>query len=149
MSDTVISDWIKLGAYVRAARHERGWTQIQLAQRAGVSRAWLARLESGHRRAELESILRLFAALDLRLLARASNSGGVNGAPEAGHVLNLVAAEAAVADSRSAATSSVRTRARNDNQSRNSSPITFEPVDRLAFQAASVRPGETGVGASA
>ena len=103
MADTVIADWIKLGAFVRQARNERGWTQIQMAQRAGVSRAWLARLESGHRRAELESILRLFAALDLQLFARASDPGGVNGAPEAGHVLNLIAAEAAVADSRSAA----------------------------------------------
>ena len=72
MADTVVSDWIKLGAFVRQARNERGWTQIQMAQRAGVSRAWLARLESGHRRAELESILRLFTALDLRLFARAS-----------------------------------------------------------------------------
>ncbi|NQW72586.1 MAG: helix-turn-helix transcriptional regulator [Actinobacteria bacterium] len=104
MSDTLISDWIKLGAFLRQARNERGWTQIQMAQRAGVSRAWLARLESGHRRAELESILRLFTALDLRLFARANDPGGVNGAPEAGHVLNLIAAEAAVADSRSAAT---------------------------------------------
>jgi len=103
MSDTLISDWIKLGAFLRQARNERGWTQIQMAQRAGVSRAWLARLESGHRRAELESILRLFTALDLRLFARASDPGGVTGAPEAGHVPNLIAAEAAVADSRSAA----------------------------------------------
>jgi y4mF family transcriptional regulator len=104
MADTVLSDWTKLGALVRTARNERGWTQVEMAQRAGVSRAWIARLESGHRRAEFESILRLFTALDLRLLARASDSGDVSDAPEAGHLPNLIAAEAAVAKSRSTAT---------------------------------------------
>ena len=103
MADTVLSDWTKLGALVRTARNERGWTQVETAQRAGVSRAWIARLESGHRRAELESILRLSTALDLRLLARASDSGDVSDAPEAGRLPNLIAAEAAVAKSRSAA----------------------------------------------
>ena len=57
MSDTVISDWIKLGAYVRAAPHERGWTQIQMAQRAGVSRACSqpSICDSSHERASREA----------------------------------------------------------------------------------------------
>jgi transcriptional regulator with XRE-family HTH domain len=48
-------------------------TQQQLAERSGTARSWIARVESGHRNAELEQLLRLLNALDLtmRLHARA------------------------------------------------------------------------------
>ena len=62
-----VSDWRKLGAVLRQARLAAGLTQQALATRAGVSRAWLARLEGGHRAAELEPLLRLLDALDLTL----------------------------------------------------------------------------------
>jgi transcriptional regulator with XRE-family HTH domain len=66
MDDIItISDWSKLGAALRDERHARGFTQAEVAERAGVARSWLARVEAGHRGAELEPLLRLLAALDL------------------------------------------------------------------------------------
>jgi y4mF family transcriptional regulator len=67
VSETTINHWTKLGSAVRDARARHGWSQHELAERAGVSRSWLARLEAGHRGAELEQILRLLNALDLTL----------------------------------------------------------------------------------
>lgn len=67
---TLITDWNKLGALVKDARNGYGWSQTELAQRANVSRAWIAKLEAGHRGAELEQILRLFQALQMNLIAR-------------------------------------------------------------------------------
>lgn len=61
------TDWTKLGAVVRSVRQEQGLTQRGLAEKAGVSRAWLARFEGGHRRAEVEQVFRLLAALGLSL----------------------------------------------------------------------------------
>lgn len=63
-----ISDWINLGAAIRDARRGRSLSQEGLARLAGVSRSWLARLESGHRGAELEQIFRVLGALDLTLV---------------------------------------------------------------------------------
>lgn len=108
MFDTVIADWNRLGSLVRQTRIELGWSQGELADRAGVSRAWVARLESGHRRAELEQILRLLAALDVRLLAQTGDSRGTAGEDDAGQhstgkVPGLIAAESAVSQARSAA----------------------------------------------
>lgn len=68
-----LTGWSKLGASVRDTRHSRGLSQAALAARVGVARSWLARVEAGHRSAELEPLLRLFAALDLTLTLR-SNS---------------------------------------------------------------------------
>lgn len=62
-----IGSWTKLGAVVRDARKVRNLSQAEAAARAGVSRSWLARVEAGHRAAELEPLLRLFSALDLTL----------------------------------------------------------------------------------
>ena len=66
----VISDWNKLGALVKDVRKGRGWSQSHLADRAHVSRAWIAKLEGGHRGAELEQILRLLTALNLSLIVQ-------------------------------------------------------------------------------
>ncbi len=70
MSDFDIADWRKLGAVLRQARLDAHLTQDALAGRAGVSRAWLARVEAGHRKAELEQLLRLIDALDLTLAVK-------------------------------------------------------------------------------
>ena len=70
MPDITIGHWTKLGSAVRDARARHGWSQHELAERAGVSRSWLARLESGHRGAEFEQILRLLDALHLTLTLR-------------------------------------------------------------------------------
>lgn len=65
-----IASWTKLGAAARDARLSLGLTQAVAAAKAGVARSWLARVEAGHRGAELESLLKLFAALDLELVIR-------------------------------------------------------------------------------
>lgn len=67
-----LTGWSKLGALVRDKRLSQGLSQTALAVRAGVSRSWLARVEAGHRGAELEPLLRLFAALDLTLTLRSN-----------------------------------------------------------------------------
>jgi HTH-type transcriptional regulator / antitoxin HipB len=56
---------------VRQARKERGLTQAQLAQRAGVGRDWLVRLEKGNPRLELSKVLDTFTALGLSLSVEA------------------------------------------------------------------------------
>jgi HTH-type transcriptional regulator/antitoxin HipB len=57
----------QLGAEVREARMRRGLSQEGLAGRAGVSRAWLARFETGHPTASIEPLFRVLGALDLSL----------------------------------------------------------------------------------
>jgi len=56
-----------VGAAVRDARVQRGLTQAALADRVGVSREWLVRLEHGHPRLEMQLVLDTLAALDLTL----------------------------------------------------------------------------------
>jgi y4mF family transcriptional regulator len=67
VSSTQITHWSKLGATVKDSRQALGLSQNQLAERAQVSRSWLARVEAGHRGAELEPLLRLLDALGLKL----------------------------------------------------------------------------------
>lgn len=58
----------QIGAAVRSARARQGLTQVELAERAGVSRRWLITLEQGHAsRAELGKILDTLDALGLAL----------------------------------------------------------------------------------
>jgi HTH-type transcriptional regulator/antitoxin HipB len=54
-----------LGSYLRERRHSSGFTQGQLAERAGVSRRWLSELEAGKASAEVGRVLRVVAALGL------------------------------------------------------------------------------------
>jgi transcriptional regulator with XRE-family HTH domain len=57
-----------LGAAIRALRHRRGWRQLDLAARAGVSPSVISVLEAGHAdRLSLPAIRRVSGALDLRL----------------------------------------------------------------------------------
>ena len=55
----------QFGAAVRAARKQRGLSQEALASQAGVSRAWLARFETGHPAASIEQIFRVLRTVDL------------------------------------------------------------------------------------
>lgn len=70
MHEIRIGHWTKFGAAVRDARRAQSLSQTELAERAGVSRSWLAKLESGHRGAEFEQILRVMSALGLTLSIR-------------------------------------------------------------------------------
>lgn len=62
-----VTHWNTLGRAIRDVRVAQGLTQYQLAEHAGVSRSWLARVETGHRKAEIEFVLRLVHALGLQL----------------------------------------------------------------------------------
>jgi HTH-type transcriptional regulator / antitoxin HipB len=56
-----------LAATIRGRRLERGWTQAELADRAGVSRSWLIALEAGRPKAGIGLILQVLDALDVAL----------------------------------------------------------------------------------
>src|SRR5689334_11845992 len=56
-----------LGSAVRGARRSANLSQQELADRAGMSRVALARLELGETNATLESVLRLANVLQMRL----------------------------------------------------------------------------------
>lgn len=55
----------RLGAAIRDRRLALGWTQAQLAARAGVSRQWVVALEAGAPRAEMVRVMEVAAALEL------------------------------------------------------------------------------------
>lgn len=46
----------ELGGAVRHARRQRHMTQAELAERMGVSRDWVVRLERGHARLEAQKV---------------------------------------------------------------------------------------------
>jgi len=54
-----------LGAAIKGARQHRGFTQAQLAARAGVTRQWIIAVEKGKSTAEVGGVLRTLAALGL------------------------------------------------------------------------------------
>lgn len=61
--------WVELNARglghgIRALRHRRGHTQVELARRAGVSQPWISRLERGHPGAALSLVLEVIGTLD-------------------------------------------------------------------------------------
>ncbi|WP_211229625.1 helix-turn-helix domain-containing protein [Nakamurella lactea] len=58
---------MRIGPAIRDARIEAALSQQALADKAGVSRAWLARLEAGHRRAEAEQVFKVLSALGLSM----------------------------------------------------------------------------------
>lgn len=57
----------QIGTIIQRARKKRSWTQMQLAERAGLRQATISVIESGEKPAKLESILAVLAALDLEL----------------------------------------------------------------------------------
>jgi len=65
-----VAGWQRFGTAIRDARRAADLTQRELSERAGVSRAWLARVEAGHRRAELELVFSVLSALGLTMSLR-------------------------------------------------------------------------------
>ena len=55
----------QIGTLIQRARKKRNWTQMQLAERAGLRQATISVIESGERPAKLDSILSVLGALDL------------------------------------------------------------------------------------
>ena len=66
----------ELGATIRRARKLRGWTQDDLAERAGISRRTLVTLEGGNPRGEIGIVVRVIAALDREIAITERSSGG-------------------------------------------------------------------------
>lgn len=54
-----------LGAVIRGQRRKRSWTQAQLAEAVGATRAWVIAIEHGKSSADLALVLRALVALDL------------------------------------------------------------------------------------
>lgn len=65
----------EVGLLIRRARSDRGWTQAELAERAGVGRQWLSELEGGKRTAELGRVLSVVDALGLAVTVTAAPTG--------------------------------------------------------------------------
>lgn len=65
-----------LGAAIQDARREAGLTQLELAERAGVSRPYLAHVERGRSSRLLELLLDLLRVLDLELVVRRRSPRG-------------------------------------------------------------------------
>jgi len=66
----------ELGATIRRARKQRGWTQDDLAERAGISRRTLVTIEGGNPRGEIGIVVRVIAALDREIAITERSSGG-------------------------------------------------------------------------
>ena len=54
----------QLGHNIRALRLEKGWTQEQLADRAGLASVQISRVERGAREIRLTTLVRLIEALE-------------------------------------------------------------------------------------
>jgi transcriptional regulator with XRE-family HTH domain len=55
----------RLGKRLKDARRAKGWTQQELAERTGLTAAFLSYLENGSRSGSLESLVKLAEALSL------------------------------------------------------------------------------------
>jgi HTH-type transcriptional regulator / antitoxin HipB len=56
-----------LSSLVRGRRRELGWSQSELAQRAGASYRWIVNLEAGKASVHMDMVLAALAALGLAL----------------------------------------------------------------------------------
>lgn len=56
-----------VGERIRARRQELGWTQEQLAEKAGISKGFLSDLETGTRNVSAEYLLKIAQALTVSL----------------------------------------------------------------------------------
>jgi HTH-type transcriptional regulator/antitoxin HipB len=57
----------QIGNLVQRARKQRGWTQTQLGDKAGLRQETISLIETGNPAAKLQTILAVLAALDLEL----------------------------------------------------------------------------------
>ncbi len=55
----------QLGSALRIRRMERAMSQVELAERLGVERKWIMKVEAGNPKAEFGFILKTFAELRL------------------------------------------------------------------------------------
>lgn len=70
MKDTSLRSAEHLGAAIRLKRKEKGLSQRALAERLGVERKWVLRLEAGNPKAELALVLKALDLIGLCVLLR-------------------------------------------------------------------------------
>ena len=66
MKDSILRNPEQLGRAIRLKRLEKGLSQKALAEKIGVERKWIIRLESGNSRAELGLILKALDVLNIQ-----------------------------------------------------------------------------------
>lgn len=54
-----------VGRRLRALRTDRGWTQMQLAERCGIDNKTISRMENGRYGTSIDQVARLARALDV------------------------------------------------------------------------------------
>ncbi|MDR1998601.1 MAG: helix-turn-helix transcriptional regulator [Frankiaceae bacterium] len=69
MRDRFLTTPEAVGQAVREGRKEAGWSQAELAVRAGVGRRFVVDVEAGHPRAELAKVLALLDAVGVHATA--------------------------------------------------------------------------------
>ncbi len=60
-------DWRKRGMRLKRLREKRGWTQQALAEKVGVARVTIGRIEIGNRKPSLELLERLAKTLRVKV----------------------------------------------------------------------------------
>jgi transcriptional regulator with XRE-family HTH domain len=60
--------YARIGRMIGEIRRARGWTQEQLAEAASIETSYLARIEGGARRATLDKLAAIAAALDVEIV---------------------------------------------------------------------------------
>lgn len=65
----------QLGALIRRHRRQRGWTQAELASRAGTRQATISEIEAGQD-VKYSTVSDVLAALELELTMQPRSSGG-------------------------------------------------------------------------
>jgi len=58
---------VRFGRRLRGLRQRRGWTQVELAERLGLDRSYLADVERGHRNVSLVNLELIAMGFDLSL----------------------------------------------------------------------------------
>jgi len=62
-----------LGANIRKAREQRGWSQEELADRSGIHRTYISGVERAARNPTIEIVAAIAKALDLPVAALVEN----------------------------------------------------------------------------
>ncbi|MBO1268306.1 helix-turn-helix domain-containing protein [Arthrobacter cavernae] len=65
------------GPLVRELREAKGWSQVELARRANVSRTFIIDLENGKATVETAKFMDVFQALGFEIAVRNMDSGAV------------------------------------------------------------------------
>lgn len=82
MKDTPLRSAEQLGSAIRLKRKEKGLSQSALAERLGVERKWVLRLEAGHPKAEFALVLKALELVGLRVLLHDPARSGQKTRPE-------------------------------------------------------------------